>query len=267
MELTKRLSHGFLVQGSYTFGNSYTSSRYSLKADRIKTLQTGGEAGVTHALKANWVFELPFGNGRRFLSSSNGLVDRLVGGWELDGIVRVQSGRLLDFGNVRMVGMNEQDLRNAIKIREYAATGINATAPVNIYLLPQDIMENTIRAFSTSATTLTGYGNLGAPTGKYLAPANGPDCIEAINNGYGDCGERSLVITGPSYQRVDLSAVKRTRLWGRTTFEFRADMLNAFNHPNFVPVISTSTGVDNYRITGVEENSSRVIQLVTRFSW
>ena len=267
IEATKRLSHGFLVQGSYVFGNSYTSSRYSLKADRIKTLQTGAEAGVTHALKANWVFELPFGNGRRFLGASNGLVDRLVGGWELDGIVRVQSGRLLDFGNVRMVGMNEKDLRKAIGLREYAASGINATAPVNIYLLPKDVMENTIRAFSTSATSLTGYGSLGAPTGKYLAPANGPDCIETIANGYGDCAERSLVITGPRYERIDLSLVKRTRLWGRTTFEFRADMLNAFNHPNFVPVISTSTSADNYRVTGVEENSSRVIQLVTRFSW
>ncbi len=267
MEATKRLSHGFLVQGSYTFGNSYTSSRYSLKAPRIKTLQTGGEAGVTHALKANWVFELPFGNGRRFLGSTSGLVERLVGGWELDGIVRIQSGRLLDFGNVRLVGMSDKDLRNAIKLREYAATGINATAPVNIYLLPQDIMENTIKAFSVSATSLTGYGSLGAPSGRYLAPANGPDCIETIASGYGDCGERSLVITGPRYERVDISAVKRTRLWGRTTFEFRADMLNAFNHPNFVPVISTSTNADNYRVTGVEENSSRIIQLVTRFSW
>jgi hypothetical protein len=32
-------------------------------------------------------------------------------------------------------------------------------------------------------------------------------------------------------------------------------------------VISTSNNADNYRITGVQENSSRIIQLVTRFSW
>ena len=161
--------------------------------------------------------------------------------------------------------MSEKDLQKAIKLQEYAATGINATAPVNIYMLPQDIMENTIRAFSVSATSATGYGSLGAPTGRYLAPANGPDCIETIANGYGDCGMRTLVVTGPMYARWDISAVKRTRLVGRTTFEFRADLLNAFNHPNFTPVISTSTNADNYRITGVQENSSRIIQLVTRF--
>jgi hypothetical protein len=267
LEATKRLSHGFLLQGSYVFGNAYESSRYSLKAPRKKTLQTGTDGGVTHAFKANWVFELPFGRDRRFLSTTPGWVERLVGGWELDGIVRIQSGRMLDFGNVRLVGMSEKDLRKEIKLREYAATGINATAPVNIYLLPQDIMENTIRAHNVSATSLTGYGSTGAPSGRYLAPANGPDCIETIANGYGDCGARSVVITGPRYERVDLSAVKRTRIFGRMNFEFRADLLNAFNHPNFSPVISTSTNADNYRVTTVEENSSRIIQLVTRFSW
>lgn len=267
MELTKRLSHGFLMQGSYVFGNSYESSRYSLKVPRKQTLQSGTIAGVTHALKANWVYELPFGNGRRWLGSSNGWVDRLAGGWEIDGLFRIQSGRLLDFGNVRLVGMTADELRKAIKIQEYAPTGISATAPVDIYMMPQDILENTVRAFSTSATSATGYGSLGAPTGRYLAPANGPDCIETIAAGYGDCGVRTLVVTGPLYQRWDISAAKRTRLWGRTTFEFRADLINAFNHPNFTPVISTSNNADNYRITGVQENSSRIIQLITRFSW
>ena len=271
MDLTKRLSHGFLVQANYSFGKAYTSSRYSLRAPRLKTLQTGAggdnPAGVTHALKANWVFEMPFGRGRRFLSGANGFVDRLVGGWEIDGVVRIQSGRLMDFGNVRLVGMTVKDLQKAVGIQEFATTGISATAPVNIYMLPQDIIENTIRAFSVSATSATGYGNLGAPTGRYIAPANGPDCMETIANGYGDCGLRTVVVTGPMYSRWDISAAKRTRLAGRTTFEFRADLINAFNHVNFTPVISTSTNADNYRITGVQENSSRIIQLIARFSW
>jgi hypothetical protein len=271
MDVTKRLSHGFLMQANYAFGKAYTSERYSLRAPRIKTLQTGAggdnPAGVTHALKANWVYELPFGRGRRFLSGSNGFIDRLVGGWEIDGVVRIQSGRLLDFGNVRMVGMTEKELRKSIKLQEFAPTGINANAPVNIYILPQDILENTVRAFSVSATSATGYGALGAPTGRYLAPANGPDCIETIDADFGSCGLRTLVVTGPMYSRWDISAAKRTRLVGRTTFEFRADLINAFNHVNFTPVISTSNNADNYRITGVQENSSRIIQLIARFSW
>jgi hypothetical protein len=271
LDVTKRLSHGFLFQTNYAYGKAYTSSRYSIRVPREKTLQTGAggdnPAGVTHAFKGNWVFELPFGNGRKFLGSRNGWIDRLVGGWELDGVFRLQSGRMLDFGNVRVVGMSVSEFQKAFGQYEYAATGVNASAPVNIYNLPQDILENTIRAFSTSATSTSGYGPLGAPSGRYLKPANGPDCIEKVSNDYGQCGVRTLVVTGPRYSRLDLSAVKRTRVVGRTMLEFRADMINALNHPNFVPVQSTSTNVDNYRVTTVQDDSSRVIQLVTRFSW
>ncbi|HET7698380.1 MAG TPA: carboxypeptidase-like regulatory domain-containing protein [Vicinamibacterales bacterium] len=287
IDVTKRLSHGFLLQGGYVFGNSYESVRYSLKTPYKQVVQTGDPGSITHALKFNWIYELPFGNGRRFLGNASGLLDRLVGGWEIDGIARIQSGRMVDVGNVRLVGMSKKDLQNAYKRYEYAPTGVNSSAPVNIYMLPQDILENTVRAFSTSATSATGYGTLGPPSGRYLAPANGPDCLETTNNtatstvsgnnigsigGSGDCGIRSLALTGPLYHRVDISAVKRTRIVGRTMFEFRADLINAFNHPNFTPVgfptsFANATNADNYRVTGVQENSSRIIQLVTRFSW
>ena len=277
-DVTKRMSHGLLVQGGYVFGNAYESERYSLKLGRQQSIQTGDPGSITHAMKFNWIYELPFGNGRHFLGSSNGWVDRLVGGWEFDGIARIQSGSMVDFGNVRLVGMSMDDLRKAYKIYEYAATGLNSTALPNIYLLPQDILENTVKAFSTSATSTTGYGSLGAPTGRYLAPANGPDCIETTNGtpvgnqpGAGQCGARSVTLTGPMYSRWDISAVKRTRVVGHTMFEFRADLINAFNHPNFsvvgFPTIANASNADNFRVTGVQENSSRVIQLVTRFTW
>jgi hypothetical protein len=288
IDLTKRMTHGLLLQGSYAFGNAYASSRYSLRTPRKETLQTGSPGGITHAMKANWVYELPFGDGRRFLNSA-GWRDRLVGGWEFDGVIRLQSGRMVDVGNVRVVGMSAKDLQKAFKIYEYATTGLNANAVKNIYMLPQDILENTVKAFSTSATSASGYGSLGAPSGRYLAPANGPDCIEVAQvtpaagtiatQGYGDCGVGSLVVTGPRYARWDLSAVKRTRIVGRTMFEFRADMINAFNHPNFIPVFVTTSATnlatslanannaDNYRVTTLQENANRTIQLVVRFSW
>jgi hypothetical protein len=266
-ELTKRLSRGFQAGGSSVYGNAYASSRYGFRRPRYKTLQTGGEGGITHAFKANWTYELPFGSGRRFMNSSNGLVDRVIGGWDFNGIARISSGRMLDFGNVRLVGMSADELKKSLRLQEYAVTGLNATAIEALYLMPKDIVENTVRAFSTSATTASGYGDLGAPTGRYLAPANTPECIET-SVGVGDCGVRSLVITGPKYVRFDLSAAKRVKLGGRFDFQFSAEMLNAFNHPNFVPVIATTNNSDNYRITDLNgEATSRTIQLVFRLNW
>jgi len=275
IDLTKRLSHGLLVQAGYVYGVALASNRYSFRTPYRESLDTGDEGGITHAFKGNWVYELPFGQGRRFFGNSGGLVNRIVGGWSVDGIARISSGRLLDFGNVRLVGMTTDELRKSIKLQEFAVSGLNADARTLLYVVPKDIVENTVRAFSTSATSVSGYGSLGAPTGRYLAPANGPDCIEPDPNAnFGDCGVNRLEVTGPRYIRFDLSAVKRVKITGRLDFEFRGEMLNAFNHPNFEPTFATFAGnnpnannADNYRVTSLQENSSRIVQLVWRASW
>jgi hypothetical protein len=138
-----------------------------------------------------------------------------------------------------------------------------------VYMMPQDVIDETIKAFSVSATSPTGYGTLGAPSGRYFAPANGPDCIE-VDNGddYGECGVRSLVVTGPTFKEHDMAIAKRVDLVGRTNFEFRLEMLNVFNNANFLPVGGIGSQISSYEVTGLTgTNTSRIIQLVTRINW
>ena len=137
----------------------------SLQLPNEMALTTGTTGGIHQALKFNWVYELPFGAGKKFANRS-GVLDRIVGGWGFDGAARIQSGQILSFGNVRLVGMTDAQLQDAFTIRKDDANRI-------VYILPQDIIDNTIKAFSTSATSATGYGSRGAPTGRYFAPANG----------------------------------------------------------------------------------------------
>jgi hypothetical protein len=228
--------------------------------------QTGTLGGVTHAFKANWTYEMPFGQGRRFASNAGPWLERLVGGWSFDGIARIQTGRLLDFGNVRLVGMSPDDLRDMFKLRFDDAGRA-------IYMLPQDVIDNTVKAFSVSATSPTGYSNLGVPEGRYIAPANSVDCIEVAQtnatSGFGACGLNNVVVTGPRLVRFDLSAVKRTPIKGRLNFEFRAEFLNAFNHPWFTPVTGVSNNSfsdpDDFRLSGV--GAPRTVQLIWRLNW
>ncbi len=70
LELRKRLSKGLQFGTSYVYGKAYQTNRYSLRLARQETLDTGGEGGVTHAFRMNWVYELPFGQGRRFGSGA-----------------------------------------------------------------------------------------------------------------------------------------------------------------------------------------------------
>src|SRR5690606_12553325 len=97
LELRKRLSAGLQFNASYVFGKAYTSSRYSLRTPRVKTMDGGTEGGVVHAFKTSWTYELPFGQGHRFGSGVGRVLVRIIGGWSFDGIARIQSGRMLVF--------------------------------------------------------------------------------------------------------------------------------------------------------------------------
>jgi hypothetical protein len=258
LQFRRRLSGGLQFDANYTLGRGYDSTHYSFRVPRLLVRTTGGEGDVSHAFKATGVYELPFGQGRRFATNIGTLLDHFVGGWQLSGTTRIQTGRLFDLGNVRVVGMSHDEVQDLFKIRKEDDT--------IVYAWPQDIIDETIKAYSVSATSPTGYSALGPPSGRYFAPANNPDCIESISNGYGDCGVRSLVVTGPMIVNFDLSLRKRVRITNRVTYEFSLDVFNVLNRVNWLPV----AGIGNTTLANWQSglpNSDRTMQLGTRFSW
>jgi hypothetical protein len=261
-EFRRRLSRGLLVQANYTFAKSFSSSRFSFRAPRVNTLGST----LRHAFKANWVYELPIGRGKQLFGGVGAVLDRVVGGWEFHGTARLQSGQLLDFGNVNLVGMTRKEFRQAFGLYFDDAAKV-------VYHLPKEIVDNTIRAFNVSATSANGYGAQGAPTGRYLAPANGPNCIQVVT---GDCAPQNLYVTGPMFTRFDLSAVKRVKITERVNFELRGEFLNAFNHINFF----ANTNLTNFtnatfgQVTSAYRDASntqdpggRLVQIVARVNF
>jgi hypothetical protein len=190
------------------------------------------------------------------------VLDRIINGWTISGTMRMQSGRLFDLGNVRVVSMSDEDVQKLFRLRKLPPANNNQI----IYAWPQDIIDETIKAYSLVATSATGYGPLGPPSGRYFAPANGPDCIETIANGYGDCGVRSLVVTGALVLNADLSLRKRVRLAGKMSFELLIDAYNVFNRVTFVPTV----GIGSTTLAGYQAGlpgSARTMQIGMRFTW
>ena len=264
VELRRRLNKGLLIEGNYVLGDQQNQTRYSFRVPRAYTL----DDGPRHAFKMNWVYELPFGRGRAIGSDVGTWMDRVIGGWEFDGGGRVQSGLILSFGNVRLVGMSDKDLQKVFKIEERIDP---SSGKQLLFNLPQDMIDNTIKAFSTSATSATGYGTLGPPSGRYFAPANGPDCIQIVT---GDCAARDHYVTGPKVTTFDLSIVKRITLYGHTNFEFHADMINAFNNINFTPVAQTGSGATIDQVTAAQRDvnntqnpGGRLVQFAFRLTF
>ncbi len=93
------------------------------------------------------------------------------------------------------------------------------------------MIDPAIRAFNTSATSASGYGSLGAPSDRYIAPANSIGCIEAFT---GQCRGTRLILFGPHLTRFDISAVKRFHIKERFSAELRDEFLDIFNNINFV---------------------------------
>jgi hypothetical protein len=189
---------------------------------------------VRHAIKTQWDWTLPVGRGQRFGSDMNPVLDAILGGWSVNGVGRVQA-RTIDFGNVRLVGMTAKDLQQMYEhdIRTDPASGLRT-----VYMLPDDVILNTRRAWSVDPASASGYSALGVPEGRYIAPPNTADCIQIKA---GDCAPRTTLIRAPWFSRFDIGATKRFPIRGTVNFEVRFDLLNVFNTINFDPFGPSTT--------------------------
>jgi hypothetical protein len=260
INLRRALSRGLAIDANYVFAKRYDSRLNTLREERELVRST---ASVPHALKMTVLYDLPFGQGRRYGTDANPWLDGVIGGWSMNLTGRVQSGTVLNFGNVRVVGMSMEELRDAFEIRIDPETQI-------VYTLPQDIIDNTIKAFSTSATSPTGYGAQGPPTGRYLAPANGPDCIQEVR---GDCAPADVFVQGPIFTRFDLQVRKRFAIAGTKSFDFAVDIFNLFDAINFNPVAQASSNATINQVGQAYQDPNvtfdpggRLMQLVFRFN-
>jgi hypothetical protein len=264
--LTRRFAQGLQVSANYSFGRAYQQDFYSFHKPLVWREQSydnrvgNARGNINHVFAANWVYELPFGQGKAFGGGVGRNLNRLIGNWSYTGIVRLQSGRPLDLGGVRLVGMTPDDVRKMMKLR-FTTDPSNQFRTI-VYDWPQDVIDNTMKAYNV---TYNGYAN-GAPTGRYFAPANGPDCIETAT-GYGDCGVRSLIVTGPMAARVDMSLLKDIMVTNRVSLQFQVQIFNVLNRVNFLPVSGIgSTTIDGFAVTGSSDDA-RTGQLAFRISW
>ena len=274
MEVRRRLSRGLQLSANYQYARSYGSRYLGLRygwTEQENVDPTDIDLGYRnvprHAFKLSWNYILPVGRDRRIGTSWSRLTDALLGGWEFHGSGRMQN-QMLDFGNVNVVGMSLKELRDAYKIRYETDPG---TGVKTVWMLPQDIILNTQRAFNVSATSPTGYSALGVPEGRYLAPANGPGCIQLKP---GDCAPLHQKVMSPLFARFDVSVAKKFAVTGKTNFELRLDVMNVFDNVNFTPVAQAGAAADINQVTAAYTDMSntfdpggRLSQIVLRFNW
>jgi hypothetical protein len=250
IEVRRRLSNGLRFQASYQYGKSFTNA-FASAGTTFFGLGAGDQSNaanntlrnraadksysqidIRHSFKFDATIDAPFGKGRKYMSSSNWAADALLGGWTLTPTVRWQSGSPILMENVQLVGMNTKELQKLIGV--YYNTTITqpngATSIANVTYLPADIIANTIRAFTTTGSTTTGYLAGQAPSGRFIAPAGYGNCQQRTA---GTCGFRKLVIYGPNFFKIDSSIGKRFNVGERRNVEIRMTAFDVLNHTNW----------------------------------
>ena len=192
--------------------------------------RTLAQVDIRHAFKFDGTFDLPFGKGRRFASSSNWASNAFFGGWTIAPSMRWQSGAPIMMEDVQIVGMTAKELQKSVGV--YYNQVINGVA-VPVSYLPADIIVNTIRAFTfatPSATNATGYPVGGAPSGRFIAPAGYANCQQ---RSLGECGTRKFILYGPSFYKLDASVLKKIAIGERRNVELRATFFDVLNRTNW----------------------------------
>jgi len=187
----------------------------------------------THVLSAYAVYDLPFGRGKRFGHDIPAVVDAVAGNWSISPIISWHSGFPLSLYGASNSGTGSPENRpDCSGAVQYPKTVIAATGM--LWFSPN--------SFSNAASGT--FGN---------CPAQGP-------------------VIGPGYADADISLQKNFPISERMKIQFRADFLNAFNHPNFaVPNDSCCATFTNGSLVGGtfgvtnQTQDSRQLQFALKF--
>ena len=99
IRLERRFNQGFTVQTSYVFSkiitdsDSYWGSGQAMDMYNRRLEKSIGQFDITHNFKISGIYELPFGKGKRWLST--GLASNLLGNWRISGVGFYSSGQPL----------------------------------------------------------------------------------------------------------------------------------------------------------------------------
>lgn len=203
----QRLSQGLSMIGSYTWAKSIDNAsgifasagdpNYPQDSNNLRAERGRSNFDVPHRFSLAFSYELPFGKGKRWLAN-DGLATAILGGWQTDGIVTLQSGR-----------------------------------PFTVALLPEFDNSNTGRGNlgfgANDRPNLVGNASLSNPTPeRWFNPA--AFAIPAYGS-FGNSGRN--ILDGPGFQNVNFSLRKNAALGESATLQLRAEIFNLFNHPNF----------------------------------
>jgi len=219
---SRRFSRGVYFEGSYTWAKAIHEGLSHQDSYYIRASRSLAEYDIAHRFVVSYIYELPFGRGRRWGANWSRLSNAVLGGWQINGITTYQTGTPLSISANNVTGIfNPRQLANN-NGRSGKLTG--------------DIHQRLNRYFDTSVFSQPPpftFGNLSVTL---------PD------------------IRSPGIRNWDLSIFKEFQPRERTTLQLRVEAFNAFNTVLFGSP-NTSVTSSTFGQISTQANSPRQLQL------
>lgn len=273
-EFRRRFAQGLAIQANYTFSKNLTNSIGTSQALFEPFLDNANpdldyqraDFDQTHVFNFNGIYELPFGKGKRFLSGSNGFVNKLIEGFQISSIVRYGSGVPVTFVDTR--GTLNRTARSARQTVNSTLTNDEIQALVGVFRTPRGIFFINPSVLNVDPN-VAGSGTGRAAEGFSANPNDNSFAGQVFFNVRpGETGNlgRSL-INSPNTFNVDAALIKNFSVTERTRVQLRFEAFNALNSVNFLP--STQAANINSTTFGqlTQTTSPRVVQFAARFEF
>lgn len=266
LQVTRRVGQGLLMQMAYTLSKSMDTRSFDPTFTVVARTTSASNASPSgqntpldirnrrlnyapsdfdrrHALQGYVVYDLPVGRNRRFLKDAPGIVNQILGGWEVASSIILQSGRPFTvYGGAFTVSNAVLSPANCTGDCSASISGVVQNAGTTFIFSPDEIA-------------------------RFTTPNPGE---------LGNTGRNAF--TGPKFFNLDMTLRKKFMFSESKNLEFRADINNLTNTPSFeFPISSTSsigsasggtpTNSTFGRIRDSVNSNARRIQLGIRFNF
>jgi hypothetical protein len=241
-KMEKRFHSGGMVLVAYTFSKNITDAEtLTTWLDTVAPIQDftnlRGERALSsfdsrQRLTVGYVLDLPIGKGQKLLPNAQGIADKLISGWGIDGVSTFQMGFPLGFTATPNL------------------TGFNTGLRPNVNPSCEKTIDGPAQA------RLTRWFN----TSCFSVPS-------AFT--FGSEGRTDPVIRAHGIANYDLSVFKKTQIRERLNLEFRTEFYNLFNRVQFNSpnLVATSAANSTFGVITSQRNTPRVLQFALRLRY
>jgi hypothetical protein len=234
----KQYSNGVAFGAEYQWTRVLGTENIEDPSGKYPRDSYGPIAGITpQVLQLNYSYALPMGKGRLLFANANPVTSKVVGGWEISGVVTAQTGQPF---SVSYTAPTSSQYPGLVSGRASVVPGV---------------------ALYPTKKTLTQWFNPAA----FTAPK---DANGIAGGAYGTSGYNML--RGPGFQNWDMNLKKNTTFGDRYNVQLRADAFNLFNHPNFNTPnanISNSNVATITSTSGTPSYQQRTLEFAVKFNF